>query len=466
MFLNKILISFQHNISTTLLLLLSTSLSFTSLADIHTSETQKYLVIATGDGSSEFFSFDMSNVEIGANQEVLSAGTLLSNARVGQSESTDAKGYSGTGLNTRDVFNSSRWQHSNPRTEVDTLANARPLYQGVDYSGNVALTGDNAKFKSSNADINGQVDDTNNSIVTVGIKCESSVSHCKEAIGDTAFFIDDGDANPDNDTVDNVYSGSGRGVTSLSNTAALLADLQAQRDWIVELALDETWNSGFNNRNEGHASGQIITDLDAIDTNNDGYAVINIDVGNTAFSVNNSDWILQSTQGTVAIFRMADGTQFDFASSSIMLGDGTTDSTDEIDELGAIFFQDAYVTTNQVFNLNNVILGGIGLWDFTDFNPHRNTLLSTDNGGNANSVIAPNDGSLSGNLGQRTEINMQNAQGCAQFISNKVIMSNNRWNHCAAAERQHQQVPEPSTFAVLSLALLMLISTKKPQYIG
>ena len=39
------------------------------------------------------------------------------------------------------------------------------------------------------------------------------------------------------------------------------------------------------------------------------------------------------------------------------------------------------------------------------------------------------------------------AQGCAQFISHQVLMSNNRWNHCA------QIVPEPTAFTIWACAL-------------
>ena len=184
-------------------------------------------------------------------------------------------------------------------------------------------------------------------------------------------------------------------------------------------------------------------------------------MGDNAFKINNTDWILQSAinalgdKTTTAIFRMKSGTQYDMANTSILLGDGTDHSIStehplghnastglNMDhftmDLGAIFFQDAFKGTNEVFNLNNVILGGIGLWDFTDFNPNRSQLLNP-----ANSVFSPP-------TGDQTMIFMNDAQGCAQFISHEINMQDNRWNRCF---KGGDKVPEPGSAALLLLGL-------------
>lgn len=449
---------------------LSSLIAFNASAGMHTTETQKYLVIATGDGSSEFFSFKMSNVEIGADQEVISSGTITAPQRTGkyfdeageQFDNTGSgEGYGG-GLSHRSEFvakqgdtpkqlaskDGNRWDDRNAIAgDVDRLPDARPLYQGVDYSGNVALTGTKARFQSSNDDVNADI----------GIVCNRN-GGCADA-SNSVFFANDGNANPFDDDV--VELKQNQGVSKLVNTTDLLTELEQQRDWIVGLELDHTLTHGYNNRNikaDGLAStiietqadldaggtGRVIYDLDALDKNDDGYAVINIDVGSDqAFSLINTDWILQSTEGTIAIFRMANGTQFDFSKSSIMLGDGNVNSNDIIDELGAIFFQDALKGTNEVFNLNNVILGGIGLWDFTDFNPDRGTLLN------------PETSAYKRFNGDATLIKMNDAQGCAQFISHAVNMQDNRWNRCSLAEKT--EVPEPPMLALFTLALLGLV---------
>ena len=56
--------------------------------------------------------------------------------------------------------------------------------------------------------------------------------------------------------------------------------------------------------------------------NEDGFVIIDVDVGKNAFKISESDVILKTTGDTVAIFR-ADGelVQFDFDDSSIMKGE-------------------------------------------------------------------------------------------------------------------------------------------------
>lgn len=226
--------------------------------------------------------------------------------------------------------------------------------------------------------------------------------------------------------------------------------------------------AGFVNQNIKETGSPVITNLDALDTNLDGFAVIDIDTNGNKFELNNTDWILRTTKNTKAIFRMADGTYFDFSNSSILLSDGPkTDPTKNqavTQDLGAIFFQDAFKGNNALFNVSNVILGGVGLWDMTDFNANKTQLLYranpgasqvgsfyTASSGNSNTV-----GSVyNPNFGDHTLINLQNAQGCGQFVSHSVSMSNNRWTGCTA-ETFYVPVPEPDNFLILTGGLLGL----------
>ena len=400
------------------------------------SEVAKYLVIGTGEGSqgNDFASFQQSDTEIGANQEVVSTSNNgAPSQRTGSLPNGSTPNLFGVFLGTAGAnasFGGNRWNDIDPSHGADTvgipdtLPGARPLFEGVDFSGNVALTGAFAKFESSNSDVN----------ANIGIQCNRSPAGCFP-----------NPSSPNTYFPGPLVSDPGQNLNTLNgvtqfNPAVLIAELEDLRDFIVGLPTDTTFTSGFVNRNiKDSVLGVVVTDLDAIDTNNDGFAVIDLDLNNSKFELNNTDWILQSTKGTIAIFRMADGTQFDFSNSSILLGDGDSNSTDVIDELGAIFFMDAFKGTNELFNLNNVILGGIGLYDFTDFNPSRSTLLNS-----AASSFNPA-------IGDATVLNTgQNAQGCVQLIGHEILMSDNRWNRCAYSGTS---VPEPASLIIFALGL-------------
>lgn len=408
------------------------------------SEVNKYLVIGTGEGSqgNEFASFQQSNVEIGADQEIVSNSSVgAPSQRVNSfTGGLDLTGDFVPNDGANAAFGGNRWNDVDPDHPNDTvgipdrLPGARPVFEGIDFSGNVALTGRLAKFETSNADVNADI----------GIQCNRSPAGCLPNPSSTNTYFEPSAPNTPQDL--NALNG-----VSQFDPTALTGQLEAARDFIVGLPSDTTFTSGFVNQNIKDSGAPVVTNLDAIDAAGtpDGIAVIDIDVDGNKFEVNNTDWILQSMTDTLVIFRMKDGVQFDFSVSSILLGDGTNNSTNVIDELGAIFFMDAFKGTNELFNLNDVILGGIGLWDLVDFNPDRATLLSS-----APSAFAPP-------VGDTTVVNLQDAQGCAQFISHQVLMSNNRWNRCAGGA-----IPEPSSAALtapglaMTLGILALVSLR------
>jgi hypothetical protein len=418
-------------------------------------QTRQNLVIGTGQGTvgNEFSAFQQSNTEIGANQELVSTSNNgAPSQRTGSLPNGSTPNLFGVFLGAAGQAASlggNRWSDIDPSHGGDTvgipdrLPGARPIFEGIDFSGNVALTGSLAKFESSNSDIN----------ANIGVQCNRASGCFPNPSSPNTWFPGPATGTPGQNL------NAGNGITQF-NPTALTNELKAQRDFIVGLKADVTFTSGFVNQNIKDAGAPALTDLDAIDASgavnrlgrNDGFAVIDIDVGaGQKFEINNTDWILRSTRNTFAIVRMKNGSQFDLSNASVVLGDGNPNSTNTITQLGAIFFQDAFKGTNELFNLNNVILGGVALWDMTDFNPNRSALLNS-----ATSVFAPSTGN------NRTVINMQNAQGCSQFISDQVLMSNNRWNRCdVAAHSTAVPVPAPPMPALFALALACLAAARR-----
>lgn len=448
-----------------------------------------YLVIATGNGaasSSRFESFSMSNTELGADQEVISNSSVgNSPQRVGGSD-----GYNG-GLDLNGTFaptnganasfGGNRWNNVDPDHPNDTIPNpdrlpgARPIFEGIDFTGNVALTGNHSILSVSNTDTN----------ASLGIRCTIAVSSCNNGgVSNSSYFditAPNTERNLGADGGD--VSNEGMNVFSTADRNALIVDLAATRDYIVGLQQEtlfaqsafttadglpfttgehtgsgSNFASAFVNRNIKDSNGVVVIDLDAIDANDDGFAVVDINAGDNAFNINNTDLILKSTQGVKAIFRLiGDTNNYIFANSSIMLGDGNANSTDVIDELGAIFFNDAISGTNSVFDLSNVILGGIGLWDFTDFNPSAGglTRLFDAPGAGVQSAFTSRPGSL-------TKLNLSNAQGCAQFVGHEIDMSNNRWTRC---EQVASGIPEPSTLLIFGFGLIGVEMLRRSQLV-
>jgi hypothetical protein len=103
--------------------------------------------------------------------------------------------------------------------------------------------------------------------------------------------------------------------------------------------------------------------------------------------------------------------------------------------LGALFVQYEEPTgnTDKVFNFQNVILNGVGIWDLNAFRK-----------GAYDDAV-------------NTELTVQNGQGCAQFISSSInFTSSVRWNSCGMGLSDISPVPEPSSAGAMALGLLAL----------
>jgi hypothetical protein len=332
---------------------------------------------------------------LGADRAVLSNGSAAPNS------------WAQAGPNTYDVF-AARWGHPGPPSSSPPSP-AAPIFQGIDWSGNVAVTSSTGKFSMSDMDV----------YADIGVHC--GATPCNQSVSNTNWFPDQ--------QLSPAGTMPGVGVTAF-NSAPLLSELAAWKSFIQGLTAEATITSDIENQNSIDGSGPFVTNLDALDTNNDGLVVIDINRGGSDFKVNNSDWILQGSQTKSAIFRVRGGTNMLIDNSSILLGDdgiGTHTDSGLPDGLGAIFFkgdEEGSGSSDKVFSGNNVILNGIGLWDLVTVGENGTTQLGINNG-----------------------------QGCAQFISSSIDFNDVRWNRCS----DPQPVPEPST--LLSLVAAFVIMT-------
>lgn len=419
-------------------LLLGLIISFGAYAVPSTEHTENYLIIATGTGEV----FNSNGGEFGANQEVVASAS--------KHVSEEHYKYDGGGIDLSGDFtpngdegvdkDKNRWvdYDGSKQGEVvgksDYLPGAKNLNEVPDYSGNIAITDESGKFVSENTDY----------FASIGINCVDA---------STCFASDDGD--------NGWKQSAGSSFSNLSDSngvfgfdpSDVVTEINEWRNYIDNvLVSDVTWTmKSIEEQSYKSGTGPYVTDLDAIDTNNDGFAVIDIAGGSDDFLVNNTDWILKTLADedgntTKAVFRMDRGTNFNFTNSSIMMGCEEYEEDDkgipglcedeDIDELGAIFYvSDKYdAKGNEVFNLSNVILGGIGLWDLDTDN---NTIIDTDN-----------------------------VQGCTQYISSKVNSSStSRLNRCANTIARTPptttEVPEPPMAILLMLAGLGGLAYRK-----
>jgi hypothetical protein len=359
-------------------------------------EINQYLIVGmTSFGTAT--ALDIQQTELGADQQVLSTYDP----------------------NTRDVFKpGQRWPDPFGATVDPPPPPAASIFEGIDWSGNVAVTSQTGKFSMSNTDV----------YANLGIHC--ATTPCNASVSNSQFF-------PDQQT-----TAAGNlpavGVTTF-NPAPLLGELAAWKLFIQDplLLADATITSNIVNQNSLDGSGPYITNL--ADLNNDGVIVIDISIdgGKSDFELNNSDWILQGSQDVLAIFRIRGGSNFNLSNSSILLGDGGIGgglSTDPVSRLGAIFFkgdEEGSSSGDTVFNFNNVVLNGIALWDLVTVGDTGTTRLTINDG-----------------------------QGCAQFISSAVDFDDVRWNRCSGGE---SQVPEPLSLILLAGGLAAIGAYRKLQ---
>jgi hypothetical protein len=341
-----------------------------------------YLVIAMGNDDDVGRAFQISDSEIGANRRVLSISA--------------APGYvtDGSMPNLLDVFGE-RW---NTSTNPDSLNGAATLFQGISWSGEVALTSNNGKFDASNV------------LVFAGTGIRSVHPNPLASVSNSKYYPVgmSGPAGPE--------LGIGDGVTTGNSFGGLLGDLSAWRSALLAPGAEAaiTSLSPFTNNAASNGNGGLrSTYADAADANGDGMIVVDVNLGGDDFNINNTDWVIDGTGNKLIVFRLRNGSNMLMSNASILMGSGGIARRG----LGVIFLS-AYEggeSSDTVFNLSNVVTGGAGFWDLNRVGEGGEDI--------------------------KTEVVINNGQGCAQFVSQKVNLQNNRWHRCAPDNRSMLFLP-------------------------
>jgi hypothetical protein len=412
-----------------------------------------------------------SSQEIGANRQTLS-GDPYPGLNVSPVLPVISPAYSSPNSpDLRDVFfpdplnpqNTSlnRWLwNPNPNAtngpgENHYLPGAAPLFRGVDWSGDVAVTSATGTFSLQNINVFGQFGfrATNQSApVDISNSRYFDAQSPTPLTGISMDSLDDSLPSPDSPT---------QGWDGGFNHNPLLDELRTWRTYIRGLSRDAFFDSGNSgpdardlvNRNTINSGGvvsatqgKLVYDVNGLDINNDGIATIDIAFDGSDFDVNNSDWIITDsdlTNGTpFVIFRIRGGANMVISDSSIMVSDAL-----KCDNGMAVLFVKAHPdeefesdsgSTDAVFNADNLVANGIGFWDLNtigDANLDTDYGRPTDRSVYVGGVDFPTVDYVKRNEQVNyTQFSNNNGQGCAQFIAPSVYMQNVRWTQCAPCD--------------------------------
>ena len=352
-------------------------------------EISQYLFIGTGDDDSGD-SINLQKTEFGANQMFLS--------------SSDP--------NLADVFDG-RWS-SVTNSTIGNIPRAAPVFEGIDFSGNMAITSNSGRFTMSDSEVYANA---------FSVRCASSSGVCQENDTNNSTWFTPSVPPSGGSPINSGKIDNGAGVEASYDHSGLVGELISAHTFITDLSAEYSITTNLE-------YGSSSLNIDALDTNNDGIAVIDINVGDNDWLLNDYDLILDGDGDTFAIFRVRGDTNMLMSNSSIALGTGGIGNGSEDDpasQLSALFvqYEEPEGNTDSVFSFSNFILNGVGIWDLNAFR----------------------DGMYDDTWD--TEVNLQNGQGCSQFISSSVThTSSGRWIHCGIGVA----IPEPNTLVLLVLA--------------
>lgn len=351
-------------------------------------ESNPYLIIALKElnGNTDVAT---NNFELGANKAPVPANTSFINS--GGGPSLDS---------------------SQPPIPSGTL----PFFQGIDYSGNIAITDPQGEFELQDVGVYADP--------AIGIQVAAPNDSVNKS--DNAFFNDPNqfpntyipapgnpsggtgvDVNPgaaDQSTrIDADGSPGNVGVTYGVDFTDLLAELDNARTIINALPATGTLNTG--------GDGKIDSDTTLV--LQPGLNVIDIDTGGNDFLVQDANLVIDGDDGDFVIFRLQGDDNMLISNANILASDGG------IGDQGVLFYAGGSQNSGANFSFSNALLNGVAFWS----------------------------------LGNEGEINISNAQGCTQLVADIVDMDNVRLTRCAA--------PEPASAGVMTLLSAGLIARRR-----
>ncbi|MGK7920073.1 MAG: PEP-CTERM sorting domain-containing protein [Trichodesmium sp.] len=406
---------------------------------ISNEEINQYLMTGTGNGANQD-AINLQNIEFGANTKKKAGDPTDikdSNNVISDDDPNNVGVFEKRWDEEKGILTSDQDENPLPFTNA-------PLFAGIDNSGTAAVTSKTGKFSYSNStaytDTDFAIRCASNNGTATG-ECQnndSSNSRWRTSDGIQSGVINSNTIDQYKDKIStNGFIDDGAGVVGEYDHDNLIKELEDA--WTYVDGLDNKVDYTIDYKAEDFKDGYSLFDIDSKDTDGDGFAIIDINAGDDNFDINNFDWVLDGDGSTFAIFRIRGNSNMLMSNSSITLGTGGIGNgspDNPINSLGAIFvhYEEPTGNTDQVFDFDNVILNGVGFWDLNAFR-----------GGNYDDTV-------------QTELNIQNGQGCSQFISSKHDFDNGRYNLCAAAAYEKmtheptKRVPEPGS--VIALAFI------------
>ena len=151
---------------------------------------------------------------------------------------------------------------------------------------------------------------------------------------------------------------------------------------------------------------------------NSGLNVIDFDTDGSDLLLNNANIIVDGPADAMVIFRVSDESKFNINQGNILIGGGGI-------LRGSVMFYSDRTGTQSVFEFNDTVFNGIAFWT----------------------------------LGDGSGSNVNNSQGCVQYVGDKLNFQNIRYTHCF--EQPGDVIPEPATICLLGSGLIGLLAASR-----